>query len=67
MLALALAVASLALQARAAGAFSTGMTIFSLIVAGITVFSFQFFPVLAPLAWALAVSITLIRRPTLAP
>jgi hypothetical protein len=47
MLALALAVASLALQARAAGAFGTGMTIFSLVMAGITVFSFQFFPVLA--------------------
>lgn len=67
MLALALAVASLALQAKAAGAFGTRMTIFSLIVAGITVFSFQFFPALAPLVWAVTVSIALIRRPTLAP
>ncbi len=67
MLALALAVASLALQARAAGAFGTGMTVFSLVVAGITVFSFQFFPALAPLVWAVTVSIALIRRPTLAP
>ena len=66
MLALALAVASLALQARAAGAFGTSMTIFSLVVAGITVFSFQFFPVLAPLVWAVTLSIALIRRPTLA-
>ena len=66
MLALALAVASLALQARAAGASGTGMIIFSLAVAGITVFSFQFFPVLAPLVWAVTLSITLIRRPALA-
>ena len=62
MLALALAVASLTLQARAAGAFGKGMTIFSLIVAVLTVFSFQFFPVLAPLIWAVTVSVVLIRR-----
>ncbi len=65
MLALALAVASLTLQARAAGAFGKGMTIFSLIVAVLTVFSFQFFPVLAPLIWAVTVSVVLIRRPAL--
>ena len=41
------------------------MTIFSLIVAVLTVFSFQFFPVLAPLIWAVTVSVVLIRRPAL--
>jgi hypothetical protein len=63
---LALAVASLTLQARAAGVFGRGMTIFSLVVAVISVFSFAFFPVLAPLVWVVTVSIVLIRRPALA-
>jgi hypothetical protein len=67
MLALALAMASLALQARAAGAFGKALTIFTLIAAVITVFSFQFFPVLAPLAWTATISIVLIRRPALTP
>jgi hypothetical protein len=66
MLALALAVASLTLQARAARVFGRGMTIFSLVVAVISVFSFAFFPVLAPLVWVVTVSIVLIRRPALA-
>jgi hypothetical protein len=65
MIALALAVASLALQARAAGAFGKRLTIFSLVVAVLTVFSFEFFPVLAPLVWVVTVSIILIRRPAL--
>jgi len=67
MLALALAMASLALQARAARAFGTTLTIFTLITAVITVFSFQFFPVLAPLVWTVTMSIVLIRRPALTP
>jgi hypothetical protein len=67
MLALALAMASLALQARATGAFGTALTIFTLITAVITVFSFQFFPLLAPLAWTATISIVLIRRPALTP
>ena len=66
MLALALAVASLTLQGRAAGAFGKGMTIFGLVVAVITLFSFVFFPVLAPLIWVVTVSVALIRRPALA-
>jgi hypothetical protein len=53
-------------QARAAGAFGKGMTIFGLVVAVITLFSFVFFPVLAPLIWVVTVSIILIRRPALA-
>jgi hypothetical protein len=65
MIALAVSVASLSLQARAAGAFGKGLTVFSLIMAVLTVFSFEFFPVLAPLIWVLTVSIVLIRRPTL--
>jgi hypothetical protein len=65
MFAFALALASLTLQARAAGAFGTRMTVFSLIVAVITLASFQFFPVLAPLIWVVTVSVVVIRRPAL--
>jgi hypothetical protein len=65
MIALALAVAGLALQARAADAFGKGLTIFSLVVAVLTVFAFEFFPVLAPLIWVVTISIVLIRRPAL--
>jgi hypothetical protein len=65
MVALALAVASLSLQARAAGAFGSRLTIFSLVVAVLTLFSFEFFPLLAPLAWVVTVIVILIRRPAL--
>lgn len=66
MFAVALAIAAVSLQAKAAGAFGTGMTVFSLIMAVITLGSFYFIPLLAPLLWVLVTSIILIRRPALA-
>jgi hypothetical protein len=66
MIALALAMAGLTLQARAVGAFGRGLTIFSLVVAVLTVFAFEFFPVLAPLTWVVTISVVLIRRPAFA-
>jgi len=67
MVPLALAVASLSLQAKAAGIFGRGMAGVGLAVAVITLFSFEFFTMLAMLAWVLAVSVVVIRRPELAP
>lgn len=67
MLALTLAIASLAVQARRAGAFGRRMTIFSTVIAVLTfAASFQFLLVLAPLIWTVVVSVLLIRRPALA-
>jgi hypothetical protein len=65
MIPFALAIAVVSLQARAAGAFGAGLTVFSLVMAVITLASFLFFPLLAPLLWVLVVSIVLIRRPGL--
>lgn len=66
MFAVALAIVAIAVQARSAGAFGTAMTVFSIIMAVITLASFLFFPLLAPLLWVLVTSIVLIRRPALA-
>ncbi len=58
----ALAIAGLAVQARSAGLFGRRFQIVGLVVAVVTVFSFGFFPLVAPLLWFLVVSIMLLRK-----
>jgi hypothetical protein len=62
MIAFALALGCLSLQARRAGVFGRGLTIFSLVVAVVALFSFIFFPMLLVLVWFLVASIILLRR-----
>jgi hypothetical protein len=62
MIAFALALGALSLQARRAGVFGKGLTIFSLIVAVVALFSFIFFPMLLVLVWFLVASVMLFRR-----
>jgi hypothetical protein len=62
MIAFALALGALSLQARRAGVFGKGLTIFSLIVAVVALFSFIFFPMLLVLVWFLVASAMLFRR-----
>jgi hypothetical protein len=62
MIAFALALGCLSLQARRAGVFGGGLTIFSLVVAVLALFSFIFFPMLLVLVWFLVVSVVLLRR-----
>lgn len=61
MIALAVAMASLSLEARRAGVFSSRMTTFSLIAAAFTAFSVVFFPLILMLIWFLVVGISLFR------
>jgi len=63
MLAAALSVASVSLQARAAGVFSPAMARFSLLVSVVLLGSLAFIPILALLVWVVVVAITLVRRP----
>jgi hypothetical protein len=60
----ALAIAGIGFQAASAGLFGRRFTVVSVIAAVLTVFSFGFFPLLAPLLWFLVVSIMLLRRKT---
>ncbi len=60
----ALAIAGIGFQAANAGLFGPRFTVVSVIAAVITVFSFGFFPLVAPLLWFLVVSIMLLRRKT---
>jgi hypothetical protein len=62
MFGVALAIAGLAVQARGAGLFGRRFQTVGLVVAVITIFSFGFFPMVAPLLWFLVVSIMLLRR-----
>jgi hypothetical protein len=62
MIAFALALGCLTLQARRAGVFGRGLTIFSLVVAVVALFSFIFFPMLLVLVWFLVASVMLFRR-----
>jgi L-lactate permease len=62
MFGVALAIASLAVQARSAGLFGRRFQIVGLVVAVVTIFSFGFFPLVAPLLWFLVVSIMLLRK-----
>jgi hypothetical protein len=58
----ALAIAGIGFQATNAGLFGRRFRVVSVVAAVITVFSFGFFPLLAPLLWFLIVSIVLLRR-----
>jgi hypothetical protein len=62
MIAAALAIGVLSTQARQAGVFGKGLTIFSLVVAVVALFSFIFFPMLLVLVWFLVASVALLRR-----
>jgi hypothetical protein len=62
MIALAVAIAVLSVQARDAGLFGSRLTIFSLVLAVITLASVLFFPLLAMLIWFIVVSVVLMRR-----
>jgi hypothetical protein len=61
MLAAALSVAAISLQARAANLFSHRMTVFGCVVAVILLASIAFVPIVALLAWLVVVAITLLR------
>jgi hypothetical protein len=64
MPAAALSIASLSVQARAAGVMSTRMMRFSLIVSLVLLGSLAFIPIIALVIWLLVVATPLIRRPT---
>ena len=57
-----LAIGGLAVQAPGSGLFGRRFAIVGVVVAVITIFSFGFFPLVAPLLWFLVVSIMLVRR-----
>jgi hypothetical protein len=65
MLAAALAVAIVSRQAQRTGYFGARLTIFSYVMAAISVASFAWVPQAAMLLWFIVVSITMIRRPAL--
>ena len=62
MLAAALSIACLSVQARAAGIFGARLTRFSLAVAIVLLASVVFLPIVALLIWLVAVTVTLTRR-----
>ncbi|HEY4347563.1 MAG TPA: hypothetical protein VGM80_08230 [Gaiellaceae bacterium] len=62
MLAAALCVACVSIQARGAAIFGRKLTIFSLVVAVVLLASFAFVPILALLAWLIVTAITLVRQ-----
>ena len=63
MLATALAVACLAVQAHAAGIFGPRLRAFSLVVAVLLLASFLFLPIAALLFWLVVVAVVLLRQP----
>jgi hypothetical protein len=69
MLAAALSVASVSVQARRAGLLGARMYGFSLLVAVLLIGSIAFVPILALLAWAVAVAVSMLRgsRESIAP
>jgi MFS family permease len=64
MLATALSIASMSVQARAAGVFGTRLWRFSLVVAVALIASLAFLPILALLVWLIVVTIALRRSDT---
>jgi len=62
MWAAALAVAVLSVQGRAAGLFSSRLSIFGGIVAVLLLLSLLFVPIIALLIWAVVVSVSWLRR-----
>lgn len=65
MVAAALSVASLSVQAHATGVFGTKMRTFGLVVAVVLLASVLFVPIVALLAWLVVVAIRWIRDPNL--
>jgi hypothetical protein len=65
MFGVALAIAGLGVQARSAGLFGRRFATTSIVVAIITLFSFGYYPMIAPMLWFLIVSIMLLRRNSL--
>lgn len=65
MLAAALSIACVSVQARSAEVFSTRLTRFSLVVAVLLLGAVAFVPILALLLWLIVVAITLTRAPTM--
>jgi hypothetical protein len=61
MLAAALSVAGISVQARAAGVFGRRMTIFGYAVAVVLLAALAFIPIVALLAWTVAAAIVLLR------
>jgi hypothetical protein len=61
MLAAALSVAAVSVQARRAGLFGARMYGFSLVVAVLLIGAIAFLPILALLAWAVVVAVTMLR------
>lgn len=62
LIAAALAVATISRQAQLAGIFGTKLTVFSYVMAAVSVASFLWIPQAAMLIWFLVVSIALLRR-----
>ena len=62
MLAAALAVAGLSLQAHRAGLFGRPMQVFGIVVALILLASLAFIPIAALLVWLVVAAIVLVRR-----
>jgi hypothetical protein len=63
MLAAALSIACIAVQARAAGVFGVSLARFSTIVAVVLLASIAFVPIVALLVWLIVVATTLMRKP----
>jgi hypothetical protein len=62
MFGVALVIAGLGVQARSAGLFGRWFATTSIVVAILTLFSFGYYPMIAPMLWFLVVSIMLLRR-----
>jgi hypothetical protein len=67
MLAAALSIAALSIQAHAAGIFGKRLRTFSLVVAVVLLASLEFFPIAALLIWLVVVAVALLRGRDLAP
>jgi hypothetical protein len=65
MLATALSIAFLSVQAHAAGIFGARMRTFGLIVAVLLLASLEFFPIAALLVWLIVAAIVLLRAPAI--
>ena len=63
MIATSLSIASLTVLARSAGVFGRGLTVFSLVVAVILLFSVLFLPILALMIWLVVLAVVMLRQP----
>ena len=67
MLATALSIAFLSVQAHAAGIFGTRMRAFGIVVAVVLLASLEFLPIVALLIWLVVAAIVLLRAPAPSP